>query len=234
MRRSVYQAVILCAALLGSSQVLAKVEVQAGQHKTLGRILVAKVSEEIVPGDYEALLKGIKANPGKFSRKIVMLDSIGGSVSEAMRIGRLLRETAFDSLVPSTGGVLFDLMAPLHFGNFAGVFSKAVWFALGFAGAYVTLTGLSLCALQVWFARYPTAETLTQFLTLLPEFEGRDRAELVDALISLPSAVSQALGTEEQIQDIAKNIAPMGQMGLKLFQQFVENGAAIRAAHRRR
>ncbi len=103
MRRSVYQAVILCAALLGSSQVLAKVEVQAGQHKTLGRILVAKVSEEIVPGDYEALLKGIKANPGKFSRKIVMLDSIGGSVSEAMRIGRLLRETAFDSLVPSTG-----------------------------------------------------------------------------------------------------------------------------------
>ena len=67
MRRSVYQAVILCAALLGSSQVLAKVEVQAGQHKTLGRILVAKVSEEIVPGDYEALLKGIKANPGKYS-----------------------------------------------------------------------------------------------------------------------------------------------------------------------
>lgn len=47
-------------------------------------------------------------------------------------------------LVPSTGGALFELMAPLHFGNFAGVFSKAVWFALGFAGAYVTITGLSL------------------------------------------------------------------------------------------
>lgn len=103
MRRSVFQAVIACAVALVSTQVLAKVEVQAGQHKTLGRILVAKVSEEIVPGDYEALLKGIKANPGKFSRKIVMLDSIGGSVSEAMRMGRLLRETAFDSLVPSTG-----------------------------------------------------------------------------------------------------------------------------------
>ncbi|PTS86645.1 hypothetical protein DBR00_00880 [Pseudomonas sp. HMWF032] len=103
MRRSVFQAVIACAALLGSSQALAKVEVQAGQHKTLGRILVAKVSEDIVPGDYEALLKGIKANPGKFARKVVMLDSIGGSVSEAMRMGRLLRETGFDSLVPSTG-----------------------------------------------------------------------------------------------------------------------------------
>lgn len=103
MRRSVFQAVIACAVALVSTQVLAKVEVQAGQHKTLGRILVAKVSEEIVPGDYEALLKGIKANPGKFSRKIVMLDSIGGSVSEAMRMGRLLRETGFETLVPSTG-----------------------------------------------------------------------------------------------------------------------------------
>mgnify|MGYP006139264217 CR=1 FL=1 len=47
-------------------------------------------------------------------------------------------------LVPSTGGALFELMAPLHFGNFAGVFSKAVWFALGFAGAYVSVTGLLL------------------------------------------------------------------------------------------
>ncbi|MFP5305512.1 MAG: PepSY-associated TM helix domain-containing protein, partial [Gammaproteobacteria bacterium] len=47
-------------------------------------------------------------------------------------------------LVPSAGGTLFALMAPLHFGNFAGVFSKAVWFALGFAGAYVSITGLLL------------------------------------------------------------------------------------------
>ncbi|MDP9139351.1 MAG: PepSY domain-containing protein [Pseudomonadota bacterium] len=47
-------------------------------------------------------------------------------------------------LQPSAGGALFELMAPLHFGNFAGVFSKAVWFALGFAGAYVTITGLLL------------------------------------------------------------------------------------------
>jgi uncharacterized iron-regulated membrane protein len=47
-------------------------------------------------------------------------------------------------LTPSTGGALFSLMAPLHFGNFAGVFSKAVWFALGFAGAYVSITGLLL------------------------------------------------------------------------------------------
>ncbi|WP_162932369.1 PepSY-associated TM helix domain-containing protein [Solimonas sp. K1W22B-7] len=51
-------------------------------------------------------------------------------------------------LQPSTGGALFELMGPLHFGNFAGVFSKAAWFALGFAGAYVTLTGLTLWTLR--------------------------------------------------------------------------------------
>ncbi len=47
-------------------------------------------------------------------------------------------------LTDSTGSALFSLMSPLHFGNFAGVFSKAVWFALGFAGAYVSITGLLL------------------------------------------------------------------------------------------
>lgn len=101
MRRRVFQAVISCAVLLCANNALAKVEVQAGPDKTLGPILVAKVSEDIVPGDYEALLKGIKANPGKFNRKVVMLDSIGGSVSEAIRMGRLLRETGFDTWVPS-------------------------------------------------------------------------------------------------------------------------------------
>lgn len=45
---------------------------------------------------------------------------------------------------PSTGGTLTAIMGPLHFGNFAGVLSKAVWFGLGFAMCYVTLTGLRL------------------------------------------------------------------------------------------
>lgn len=46
--------------------------------------------------------------------------------------------------VPSTGGMLSAIMAPIHFGNFAGLLSKAVWFGLGFAMCYVTLTGLRL------------------------------------------------------------------------------------------
>ncbi len=45
---------------------------------------------------------------------------------------------------PSVGGDLLALMGPLHFGNFGGLLSKVVWFALGLAMCYVTLTGLQL------------------------------------------------------------------------------------------
>ncbi|MEW9855340.1 PepSY-associated TM helix domain-containing protein [Novosphingobium sp. M1R2S20] len=45
---------------------------------------------------------------------------------------------------PSTGGTLAAVMSPLHFGNFAGIVSKAIWFGLGFAMCYVTYTGLRL------------------------------------------------------------------------------------------
>jgi uncharacterized iron-regulated membrane protein len=50
--------------------------------------------------------------------------------------------------VPSAGGTLAAIMAPIHFGNFAGLLSKAIWFGLGFAMCYVTFTGLRL-----WLAR---------------------------------------------------------------------------------
>ncbi len=49
---------------------------------------------------------------------------------------------------PSMGGTLAAIMGPLHFGNFAGLLSKAVWFGLGYAMCYVTLTGLRL-----WLSR---------------------------------------------------------------------------------
>ena len=54
------------------------------------------------------------------------------------------REKPSIGTLPSTGGTLVAIMGPLHFGNFAGVVSKAVWFGLGFAMCYVTLTGLRL------------------------------------------------------------------------------------------
>jgi len=89
--------------LLLSLAAQAKVEVEALQHQSMGRVLAAKISEDIAPGDYEALLQGIRAHPGKYQRKIVLLDSIGGSAPEAMRMGRLLRETGFDTVVPANG-----------------------------------------------------------------------------------------------------------------------------------
>lgn len=58
--------------------------------------------------------------------------------------GAFLREQPFLGHAPSLGNDLVLLMSPLHFGNFAGVLSKSAWFALGFAGAYVTLTGMLL------------------------------------------------------------------------------------------
>ena len=89
--------------LFCSSIASAKVEVRAVQHKSAGLILAAKISEDIAPGDYELLLKGILANPGRYARKVVLLDSIGGSLPEAIRMGRLLREAGFEALVPRAG-----------------------------------------------------------------------------------------------------------------------------------
>lgn len=45
---------------------------------------------------------------------------------------------------PSSGNTLLALMSALHYGNFAGLLSKFVWLALGFAMAYVNLTGMRL------------------------------------------------------------------------------------------
>jgi len=58
--------------------------------------------------------------------------------------GELLREAPPIGKTPSTGASLVGLMYPLHFGNFAGATSKAVWVAMGAASAYVSLTGLLL------------------------------------------------------------------------------------------
>jgi hypothetical protein len=90
----------LCALALFACTAHAKVEVLLLEHEGQGQVLVARVTEQIAPGDYEALLKGIMAHPGKHARKLLILDNIGGSAAEAMRMGYLLRETGFDALVP--------------------------------------------------------------------------------------------------------------------------------------
>lgn len=91
---------LLCALALSCSPLRADVEVIPVQYKR-GPVLLARVTEQIAPGDYEALLKGITANPGRYVRKLLVLDNVGGSGGEAMRMGHLLRETGFDALVPA-------------------------------------------------------------------------------------------------------------------------------------
>ncbi len=81
----------LCALALFACTAHAKVEVLPLEHEDQGLVLVARVTEQIAPGDYEALLKGIMAHPGKYARKLLILDNIGGSTAEAMRMGYLLQ-----------------------------------------------------------------------------------------------------------------------------------------------
>lgn len=67
---------------------------------------------------------------------------------------------------PSVGGTLTGIMGPLHFGNFAGMLSKAIWFGLGFAMCYVTFTGMRL-----WIVRRqdggPSFAWLERILTIV-------------------------------------------------------------------
>ena len=45
--------------------------------------------------------------------------------------------------------------------------------------------------------------------------------------VDMVSKAMKGAASVDQIQDFAKGIAPMGQMGMKLFQQFMESGAAF-------
>lgn len=50
-------------------------------------------------------------------------------------------------------------------------------------------------------------------------------------------AIAKAMkgaGNIDQVQDFAKNLAPMGQVGMKLFQQFIEGGAGFAAAKKKK
>ena len=52
--------------------------------------------------------------------------------------------------------------------------------------------------------------------------------------VDMVSKAMKGAGSVEQIQDFAKGIAPMGQMGMKLFQQFMESGSAFSALSKKK
>ncbi len=62
--------------------------------------------------------------------------------------GEYLRHKPGLGTTPSFGSAVVSVIASLHFGNFAGIVSKAVWVALGVASTYVILSGL-----QLWLRR---------------------------------------------------------------------------------
>jgi uncharacterized iron-regulated membrane protein len=73
--------------------------------------------------------------PGELSANRLIYDGATGA---------LIRERPLIGTQPSTGASLLALIGPLHFGNFGGWWSRAVWFALGAASAYVAWSGLTL------------------------------------------------------------------------------------------
>ena len=48
-----------------------------------------------------------------------------------------------------------------------------------------------------------------------------------DVYVDAISKAMKGAANIDQLQDFAKQIAPMGQMGMKLFQQFMESGGSF-------
>ena len=68
---------------------------------------------------------------------------------------------------PSTGALLYDLMWPMHTGDFAGIASKSVWVGLGSAMAFVVISGMRLWAKrredQILWRRFNRAVTIVGY-----------------------------------------------------------------------
>ena len=57
-----------------------------------------------------------------------------------------------------------------------------------------------------------------------------DVTKVHEAYVEAAAKAMQGAGSLDQLQEYARLLAPMGQMGLKLFQQFLEGGASLGGA----
>lgn len=73
-----------------------------------------------------------------------------------------------------------------------------------------------------------TPEEARRFLGLPDVSEAN--AVYMDALANAMKGV----GSIEQLQEYAKQLAPMGQMGMKIFQQFLDSGSAMSGSTRKK
>lgn len=64
---------------------------------------------------------------------------------------------------PSAGASTYTILSALHYGYFAGVVSKLIWLALGFASCYVIITGMNM-----WFARRREEEAWGRLENIVP------------------------------------------------------------------
>jgi uncharacterized iron-regulated membrane protein len=89
-------------------------------------------------------------NRGRADARITVFPAPKHGELSALRLiyngatGELIRARPILGTTSSLGASLLGLVGPVHFGNFAGWWSRAVWFALGAASAYVTWSGLTL------------------------------------------------------------------------------------------
>jgi hypothetical protein len=61
-----------------------------------------------------------------------------------------------------------------------------------------------------------------------------DVSKANDVYVEAVANAMKGVGNVDQLQELAKQIAPMGQVGLKLFQQFLEGGAAMGGAPKKK
>ncbi|MEM9027944.1 MAG: PepSY-associated TM helix domain-containing protein [Pseudomonadota bacterium] len=78
------------------------------------------------------------------------------------RTGEYLGTIPIVGRTQSLGSMLVSVIAPLHFGSFGGLLSKAVWVALGLSSSFIIISGL-----QLWLQRRTGAPAWSVYRALL-------------------------------------------------------------------